>query len=77
MNRKRKPYKTYPKEIKLEAVRLMRESDQPASEIATALGIRRTPAACFSGAGWKEGRGSRGDPLLYQLKPTIEHPEVV
>ena len=34
MTRKRKPYKTYPKEFKLEAVRLMRESDRPASEIA-------------------------------------------
>jgi transposase len=41
MNRKRKPYKTYPKEFKLEAVRLMRGSDRPASEIATELGIRR------------------------------------
>jgi transposase len=41
MTRKRKPYKTYPKEFKLEAVRLMRESDRPASEIATELGIRR------------------------------------
>ena len=41
MTRKRKPYKTYPKEFKLEAVRLMRESDRPASEIAIELGIRR------------------------------------
>lgn len=41
MTRNRKPYKTYPKEFKLEAVRLMRESGRPASEIATELGIRR------------------------------------
>lgn len=41
MVKKRKPYKTYTKEFKLEAVRLMRESDRPASEIAMELGIRR------------------------------------
>ena len=28
----RKPYKTYPKEFKLEALRLMEESDRPAIE---------------------------------------------
>ena len=37
----RKPYKTYPKEFKLEALRLMAESDRPTSEIAMSLGIRR------------------------------------
>ncbi|MCG8435250.1 MAG: transposase [Gammaproteobacteria bacterium] len=41
MTGKRKPYKTYAKEFKLEAVRLMRESGCPASEIAMELGIRR------------------------------------
>ena len=41
MTGKRKPYKTYAKEFKLEAVRLMRESVRPASEIAMELGIRR------------------------------------
>lgn len=41
MNSKRKPYKTYTKEFKLEAIRLMEESDRPASEIAMQLGIRR------------------------------------
>lgn len=41
MTRKRKPYKTYPKEFKLEAVRMMRDSDKPAAEIARELGIRR------------------------------------
>ena len=34
MASKRKPNKTYPKEFKLEALRLMEESEQPASEIA-------------------------------------------
>ena len=33
MVQKRKPYKTYTKEFKLEAVRLMSESDRPSSEI--------------------------------------------
>ncbi len=41
MNKKRRPYKTYTKEFKLEAVRLMREANRPASEIAMELGIRR------------------------------------
>jgi transposase len=38
---KRKPYKTYPKAFKLEAIRLMEESNRPTSEIAMNLGIRR------------------------------------
>ena len=37
---KRAPYKTYTKEFKLEAVRLMEQSDKPASTIAVELGIR-------------------------------------
>lgn len=41
MTGKRKPYKTYTRDFKLEAVRLMDESDRPASEIAMELGIRR------------------------------------
>lgn len=41
MTSKRKPYKTYPREFKLEAVRMMKASDKPASEIAAELGIRR------------------------------------
>lgn len=41
MTTKRKPYNTYTKEFKLEAIRLMEESDRPASEIAVNLGIRR------------------------------------
>lgn len=39
MAQKRKPYKTYTKEFKLEAIRMMEESDRPASEIALKLGI--------------------------------------
>jgi transposase len=41
MSISRKPYKTFTKEFKLEAVRLMSESNQPAAEIAAELGIRR------------------------------------
>ena len=41
MSQKRKPYKTYPKEFKREALRLMEGSGRPASEIAMELGIRR------------------------------------
>ena len=43
MTTKRKPYNTYTKEFKLEAIRMMDESDRPASEIAMQLGIRRNP----------------------------------
>ena len=41
MTSKRRPYKTYPREFKLEAVRMMDTSDRPASEIESELGIRR------------------------------------
>ena len=37
----RKPYKTYTKEFKQEAVRLMESTDKPAAEVAMELGIRR------------------------------------
>lgn len=41
MQIKRKPYKAFTREFKTEAVRLMETSDQPSSEIARELGIRR------------------------------------
>lgn len=56
MTGKRKPYKTYTKEFKQEAVRLMEESDKPASEIALELGIRRNQLYK-----WKEQLQSKGD----------------
>ena len=37
MTNKRRPYQTYPREFKLEALRLMAESDRPTSEIAMQL----------------------------------------
>lgn len=42
MTAKRKPYNTYPKEFKLEALRLMEQSGRRTSEIAMELGIKRT-----------------------------------
>ncbi len=56
MTRKRKPYKTYTKEFKQEAVRLMEDSDRPASEIAMELGIRRNQLYK-----WKEQIERKGD----------------
>ncbi|QKQ25966.1 transposase [Candidatus Reidiella endopervernicosa] len=56
MTRKRKPYKTYTKEFKLEAVRLMDESDRPATDIAMELGIRRNQLYK-----WKEQLSNKGN----------------
>jgi len=55
MTKKRAPYKTFTKEFKLEAVRLMTESDKPSSEIATELGIRRNQLYK-----WKEQLNKKG-----------------
>ena len=55
MANKSRPYKTYPKEFKLEALRMMEESDQPASEIARKLGIRRNQLYK-----WKEQMDKKG-----------------
>ena len=56
MTRKRKPYKTYTKEFKQEAVRLMETSGRPAAEIAMELGIRRNQLYK-----WKEQLQQRGE----------------
>jgi len=56
MNNKRKPYNTYTKEFKLEALRMMDESDRPASEIAMKLGIRRNQLYK-----WKEQLEKKGE----------------
>ena len=39
--KQRKPYKTYAREFKQEAVRLMETTNRPATEVAMELGIRR------------------------------------
>ena len=41
MMKQKRLYKTYTREFKQEAVRLMETTDRPASEIAMELGIRR------------------------------------
>ena len=56
MNSKRKPYKTYTREFKVEAVRLMSESDRPSSQLAAELGIRRNQLYK-----WKEQLENNGD----------------
>ncbi len=56
MTRKRKPYKTYTREFKLEAVRMMEESGRPPAEIAMELGIRRNQLYK-----WKEQLQVKGD----------------
>ena len=53
---KRKPYKTYSKEFKLEALRLMEESSRSATEVAMELGIRRNQLYK-----WKEQMSQKGD----------------
>ncbi|NOR70241.1 MAG: transposase [Methylomarinum sp.] len=55
MTNKRKPYKTYTREFKIEAVRLMNESDKPSSELAAELGIRRNQLYK-----WKEQLENKG-----------------
>lgn len=56
MTTKRKPYNTYTQEFKLEAIRLMDESDRPNSEIAMELGIRRNQLYK-----WKEQMNKKGN----------------
>jgi len=56
MTTNRKLYNTYTKEFKLEALRMMDESDRPASEIAMKLGIRRNQLYK-----WKEQLKKNGD----------------
>lgn len=56
MTEKRRPYKSYTKEFKLEAIRLMESSDRPAAEIARELGLRRNQLYK-----WKEQLEKKGD----------------
>lgn len=56
MTNKRKPYKTYTKEFKQEAVRMMESGDKSAAELAMELGIRRNQLYK-----WKEQLQAKGD----------------
>ena len=68
MSKQRKPYKTYSKEFKLEALRLMEQSDRPASEIAMQLGIRRNQLYK-----WKEQMKKTGEvPAAKRGRPKKE-----
>ena len=59
MTRTRKPRTTYPKAFKLEAIRLMKESNRPSVEIATELGIKRNQLYK-----WKEQLENKGEDAL-------------
>ena len=54
--KQRKPYKTYTREFKQEAVRLMETTNRPATEVAMELGIRRNQLYK-----WKEQLAKKGD----------------
>jgi len=69
MIRKGKPYKRYIKEFKLEALRLMEQSERQASEIAMQLGIRRNQLYK-----WKEQVKRTGDvPAAKKGRPEKEN----
>jgi transposase len=59
MTKTRKPSKTYTKAFELEAIRLMAESNRPAVEIATELGIRRNQLYK-----WKDQLEKKGEAAL-------------
>ena len=63
MTNKRQPYQTYTREFKLEAIRLMKESDKPSAEIAAELGIRRNQLYK-----WKEQLDAKGDDAFSQKR---------
>jgi len=53
---KQRTYKTFTREFKLEAVRMMDKEDRPAAEVARELGIRRNQLYK-----WKEQLSQKGD----------------
>jgi transposase len=71
MQRKRKPYKTFTREFKIEAVKLMETTDQPSSEIARELGVRRNQLYK-----WKDQLAQKGDQAFTgQGRPTKDKGE--
>ncbi|MBL4681678.1 MAG: transposase [Pseudomonadales bacterium] len=56
MNQQRKPYKSFTEEFKLQAIRLIDESDKPISAIARELGLRRNQLYK-----WKEQMDKKGE----------------
>ena len=59
MTKTRKPRKSYTKEFKLEAIRLMNSSEKPSSEIAVELGVRRNQLYK-----WKDQLETKGEESL-------------
>lgn len=59
MTKTRKPRKSYTKEFKLEAIRLMNSSEKPSSEIALELGVRRNQLYK-----WKDQLETKGEESL-------------
>jgi transposase len=59
MTKTRKPRSIYTREFKLEAIRLMKESERPSTEIAAELGIRRNQLYR-----WKEQLEQKGEASL-------------
>ena len=69
MTVKRKPYNTYPKEFKLEALRMMADSDRPTSEVAMKLGLRRNQLYK-----WKDQMTKKGEvPTAKKGRPKKEN----
>ena len=66
MTNTRKPSKTCTKAFKLEAIRLMAESNRPVAEIATELGIRRNQLYK-----WKEQLETKGE-TSFRGKPGLK-----
>jgi transposase len=65
---KRKPYKQYSKEFKLEAIRLMESSERTSAEVAVELGIRRNQLYK-----WKEQLIDKGEAAFKgRGRPTLE-----
>lgn len=59
MNKTRKPRQTFTRAFKLEALRLVNESERPTAEIAAELGIRRNQLYK-----WKEQLETKGEDSL-------------
>ena len=59
MTKTRKPRSTYSREFKLEAIRLMKESDRTFAQVATELGVRRNQLYK-----WKEQLETKGEDSL-------------
>lgn len=70
MTRKRRPYKTYPIEFKLEALPMMETSDRPAADIARELGLRRNQLYK-----WREQLQQKGDQAFVAKRGRPKKPE--